>query len=187
MEKNKVFCIGFHKTGTTSLGKLMEQLGYRNCHGAGPVRKELGDHKMMELLFKKQYDSIFKIAEQFDSFNDNPWFSLYQEMDLQFPNSKFICVYRDEESWINSCKKYFKDSSSAFRMFLYGYGSPIGNEERYLSVYRNHYKEVKAYFNDRENDVLYLNIKAPDFVEQVKSFLEIESKVTEFPHLNSTK
>lgn len=185
--KPKVFCIGFHKTGTTSLGELLNDFGYRNCHGAGPIRRQLGDQKMMELLFKKDYSIIFEIVHQFDSFNDNLWFSIYKELDAEFPGSKFICVYREEQSWIKSCVRYFSHSTSPFRMYLYGHGSPIGSEERYLSVYRKHYAGVKSYFNNRQEDILYLDLKDENYVEKIKNFLGINSTTNSLPHLNKSK
>lgn len=32
-KKNKVFCIGFHKTGTTSISVALKFLGYKTIHG----------------------------------------------------------------------------------------------------------------------------------------------------------
>lgn len=181
--KQKVFCIGFHKTGTTSLGKLLEKLGYNNCHGAGPIRKALGDNRMMELLFKRDYKVVFDVAEEYDSFNDNPWFSLYQELDVRFPNSKFILVERDESKWIASCIKYFGKSKSAFRMFLYGKSSPEGNEERYLQVYNKHNDNVKSYFKERKDDLLVVDLEDDVKLEKIVKFLNIDVSISEFPHL----
>ena len=50
MSESKIFGIGFHKTGLTSLGEAFEMLGYKTCHKAKPVRDKLGQAEMMDLL-----------------------------------------------------------------------------------------------------------------------------------------
>jgi hypothetical protein len=184
---NKVFFIGFHKTGTTSFGEAMNLLGYTNCHGAGKIREEIGDQKMMQLLFQKEYSFFIEKAKSFDSFNDNPWFFLYKEFDHAFPGSKFILVLREESSWLNSCKNYFKSPFSPFRFFLYGKGNPINNEERYLSIYRNHNLEVQNYFADRSDDLLILKLEDDKKWDKLCTFLGKENTVINFPFLNQSK
>jgi lipopolysaccharide biosynthesis glycosyltransferase len=184
MQRPKVFCVGFHKTGTTSLGSALQLLGYNNCHGAGAVRNQLGDIKMMELLFKKEYAPFFDIAHKYDSFNDNPWFKIYKELDARFPGSKFILMLRDEDEWLQSCIKYFNDTASGFRLWLYGKGSPVGNEDRYLKIYCDHNRDVMQYFNNRPNDLLIVNLADPDKLPKIKDFLNLSHAVIEFPHLN---
>jgi lipopolysaccharide biosynthesis glycosyltransferase len=182
----KVFCIGFHKTGTTSLGKVLGLLGYQNCHGAGPLRTYLGDTRMMELLFRKDYEPIFEVAEGYNSFNDNPWFKLYKELDLRFPDSKFILMLRDEDAWLESCIKYFGNSATLFRLWVYGKVSPIGNEKRYLDIYRKHNTDVINYFNNRPDDLLVVDLKNPEKLHQIKKFLDIGPVEVDFPHLNQS-
>lgn len=184
--KDKVFCIGFHKTGTTSLGSFLEKIGYSNCHGAGPIRKALGDKKMMELLYRRDYDAVFEIAKNYNSFNDNPWFFIYPALDEQFPGSKFILMTRNEKDWLKSCIQYFGNTTSKFRMFLYGKGSPIGNEERYLKVYRNHNEAVLEFFKNRPDDLLVIELEDPNKMNKIKKFLKVSSDVDQFPLLNSS-
>lgn len=184
--KEKVFCISFHKTGTTSLGKFLEELGYKNIHGADPIRKKIGNRKMMTALFKREYDLIFPFVDEYDSFNDNPWFFIYPELDKKFPNSKFILVIRDEEDWLQSCIRYFGETTSNFRMFLYGKPNPIGNEKRYLEIYNNHNMRVLEYFKHRKNDLLVLNLSDSNKENKIKEFLKVKNGTTYFPKLNST-
>ena len=42
----KIFCIGFHKTGTTSLGQALEALGYRVCGEMGIREPRIGEIAM---------------------------------------------------------------------------------------------------------------------------------------------
>jgi hypothetical protein len=182
----KVFCIGFHKTGTTSIGKAMELLGYRNIHGAGLVRKQLGDLKMMELLFRKDYRPFIQLAEQFDSFNDNPWFKIYKELDQAFPGSKFILTLRDENEWIQSVNHYFGSSTSPLRWWIYGRGGPMCNNAKYLEIYRKHNQQVKDYFSNRRNNLLILPLDGQDKMKLLTTFLGLTAVSFEYPHENKS-
>ena len=87
---SKVFGIGMHKTGTSSLGRALELLGYRSCMGANALRANLGEEKMMNSLFAGNYDEIFEFADNYSAFNDLPWCLLYKELDSHFPNSQLF-------------------------------------------------------------------------------------------------
>ncbi len=180
---SKVFGIGFHKTGTSSLGKALEILGYKVCHGAGALRSNLGEDQMMQSLFKKEHDDIFKFAQDFDAFNDLPWFALYKELDLRFPNSKFILTERLGSAWLESAKKYFGNTASPFRLWLYGQPNPTGNEELYLARYQRHNDEVKKYFEGK-NKLLVLNIETENKWISLCDFLNQPIPVLKYPRLN---
>ncbi len=48
----KIFCIGFQKTGTTSLGRALELLGYRVCGPIGVTNPQIQD-KALEWALQK--------------------------------------------------------------------------------------------------------------------------------------
>ena len=109
--KAKVFCIGFHKTGTTSLEMALKQLGYRVTGCFGTKDPEIAS-KVHELAYAR--------AEKFDAFEDNPWPVLYRELDERFPGSKFILTRRPAESWIRSQVKDFASTETPMRRLLQG-------------------------------------------------------------------
>jgi len=183
---NKIFGIGLHKTGTTSLGSALSILGYKNCFGANALRDELGEINMMQSLFKKEYEKIFEFAEDFDAFNDLPWCAMYKELDQQFPNSKFILTTREETAWLNSSKNYFQNTASPFRLWFYGKPNPIGHEALYLKRFRQHNKEILEYFSDR-NDLLILDIDAKNKWELLCQFLNKPIPNADFPHFNKNR
>ena len=89
--KNKVFVIGSNKTGTTSLGAALNNLGY-----------QLGNQLEAEMLIddwaKRDFRRIIKYCRTADAFQDIP-FSLnftFQAVDAAFPGSKFILSVRDD-------------------------------------------------------------------------------------------
>lgn len=186
MNKPKVFCVGFHKTGTTSIGKAMELIGLKNIHGAGLIRSAVGDRRMMEMLFREDYELFFKLAESYDSFNDNPWFKIYKTLDQHFPNSKFILTLREEKEWYESAVRYFGKSSSAMRLWLYGKGNPHENRERFVNVYRKHNLEVQDYFTHRPSDLLVLPLNELNKMNKITSFLGLPENGIVFPHYNKS-
>ena len=82
---------------------------------------------MMRMLETNQLDLICGVATSYDAFRDNPWYLLYAELDRRFPKSRFILTTRDENSWVRSALRYFGNSESAFRWWIYGQGSPVGH------------------------------------------------------------
>jgi hypothetical protein len=83
--QSKVFGIGFHKTGTTSLARALTYLGYRFTGPNGLAKPNIA---------KDVYQMAYSLATEFDPFQDNPWPLLYRELDERFPCSKFVLTIR---------------------------------------------------------------------------------------------
>lgn len=176
--KSKIICIGWHKTGTSTLGDALLTLGY-NVIGA---REDLAYS-----LLKGDYKPALSLAENFEVLQDVPWAALYRELDQAFPNSKFILTVRNEEAWLNSAKKHFKDKEIKLHEWIYGIGVLDGNEERYVERYRKHYNEVKDYFKDRPDDIIVMDFKKGDGWDKLCEFLEVPVPKKAFPHSNKGK
>ena len=175
-EKTKVFGIGFHRTGTTSLALALKLLGYRVTGENGINNPEIG---------KKAYEIASEYVEDFDAFQDNPWPLLYREMDADYPGSKFILTIRDEDSWIQSVLKNFGGKDTPARRWIYGAGDPAGNEDVYLARYRRHNAEVQEYFKNRPQDFLVMRITEGDGWEKLCPFLGHPIPDEPFPILNT--
>lgn len=87
--KQKVFCIGRNKTGTTSLKKALSEFGYL-----------IGDQRAAERLIDayaiRDFGPIMSYCETAEAFQDVPfsWPYTYVVLDQAFPNSKFILTVR---------------------------------------------------------------------------------------------
>lgn len=180
----RVFGIGFHKTGTTSLAKALERLGYRALHGAGPVRAALGHHRMMELLHAGELGPVWEVAEAFDAFAGNPWFSLFREADARFPGSRFVLTRRDPARWLGSVLNHFGGTESDFRHWIYGVGDPMGHEALVLERYRAHDAAVLAHFAGRAEDLLVMDFERGDGWPPLCDFLGAPVPDERFPHEN---
>lgn len=174
----KVFCIGFQKTGTTSLGQALEILGHRVC---GPVGVTNPDIRKKALAW-----AVEKVPD-YDAFQDNPWPLLYKEMDRLYPESKFILTTRHPRSWIKSAKKYFGYYESAAEVWIYdGVGTPIKNQKRFLKRYKEHNNEVRQYFKDRPNDFLEIDLGKGHGWNEICDFLGCEVPDCPFPFENKS-
>lgn len=176
--KPRVFCIGWHKTGTSTLGLALLDLDY----------EVLGARlDMSEPLLNGDVETPIQLAGNFDALQDVPWAALFKELDAAYPGSKFILTVRDEESWLNSAKKHFGSTNVGLHKWLYGEGVLQGNEELYLQRYRDHYNEVKGYFEGREKDLLVLDLIGGDGWEKLCAFLNKPVPEISFPHDNKGK
>lgn len=91
---NKIFGIGYQKTGTKSLHVYIESLGFDMLHDIHSLAPEVytnGDFKGAI----DDYDGII-----------NMYHSLFIEMDQQYPNSKFILTTRDNDMWWRSVREW---------------------------------------------------------------------------------
>lgn len=166
----KVFCIGYNKTGTTSVGKAFELLGYRNSSFNKKVwRKYYAKNEMEKLL---------RYTAKFDSFDDLPWLKedMIPLLDKTFPNSKFVYLTREEDSW----KKSFKNWS--FKTF-----GKRPDLDRAWEGYKKHEKFVYDYFKGRSpEEFIVLDVKGEKSFRKLSQFLGKETNMERFPHFNKS-
>ena len=175
MVMRKVFCIGFHKTGTKSLAAALTMLGYRVTGPNGVDDPDIA-HNVQQMAFR--------LVEQFDAFQDNPWPILYRELDQRYPGSRFILTLRPTEAWIRSQVRHFGTRSTPMREWIYGVGCPAGNEPIYIARYERHNTEVLHYFRNRPGDLLVLRLTQGEGWEKLCPFLGKQIPDIEFLHVN---
>ena len=173
----KIFCIGFHKTGTTSLEVALRKLGYRVKGSFGAKDPDIAS---------KVHALAYAMVDEFDAFEDSPWPILYRELDQRFPGSKFILTRRPTANWIQSMVKDFATTESPMRRWIYGdnAGCPAGHEEIYVERYERHNREVVEYFSARPDDLLIINLPNNDGWSRLCPFLGHPIPDEPFPHAN---
>ncbi|MCB9188197.1 MAG: hypothetical protein H6599_02835 [Flavobacteriales bacterium] len=205
---NKIFCIGFGKTGTTSLELALKDFGYKM--GFQPVAEML-----VEDWHKGEVDRILNYCHSADAFQDLPFGApgLFRELDKNFPKSKFILTIRTTpELWFDSVlkfhgKKFSADGKSVptieelgnkvyrykgwpLDMISYLFGYPeidLYDKEKYIEIYLKHIEDVREYFKDRKNDLLVLDVSLSGSYQKLADFLGIEvGEYDSFPWLNKT-
>ena len=173
--QKKVFCIGFHKTGTSSLGAALTILGYSVTGPNGVNDPNIGDNVL---------SMADELSEVFDAFQDNPWPVLYERMDKKYPGSKFILTIRDSKDWIRSQVRHFGGQKTPMREWIYGAGCPKGNEETYIGVYERHNQAVLSYFRERPNDFIVMDLTRGAGWKDLCAFLDKPIIDGSFPHHN---
>ena len=179
MARPKVFCIGFQKTGTTSLYAALTRLGYRTA-------AVVGRDWTAERLAADGARLCIETMKDFDAAQDMPWPIFFRELDAAFPGSKFILTVRDAEHWFQSIEKHFGDRADEMQAFAYGRdaAAPIGNKARYLEVYAAHERAVRAHFTDRPDDLLIMNLEQGDGWNALCDFLGADAPAEPFPVRN---
>lgn len=194
IDKQKVFCIGMNKTGTTSLQTFLSDHGY-----------SLGNQNEGEMLlkdFKNLENSVIKnYFSQCDAFQDVPCSipNFYKRLDDIFPNSKFILTIRNNpEIWYNSLINFhtkifsstdnlptFSDLMNSTYCYkgwiidcmdvIFNYPTvPLYNKTEYINIYLNHTKAVNEYFLSKPNQILILNLSEKNGLENISNFLGIK-------------
>ncbi len=180
----KIFGIGFQKTGTSSLNRALSILGF-NAAGGIRINHPKGVHIDLPLTKEKVLHVALARAEEADAFSDNPWALLYRELDAAFPGAKFILTVRDPDEWLRSMLRHFGDTPSDVTQWIYGVPYPRGHETRCLRVYAGHNDAVRAHFAARPADLLEMDFGRGDSWLELCSFLNLPVPSTEFPHDNT--
>ena len=182
MSQGKIFGIGLSRTGTTSLHIALLLLGKAAIHYPYSITRHWLEGDFSQSLIK-DYDAI----------TDIPTATYYRELDVSFPNSRFILTLRDEESWINSAKQFFnntippsQDTILRDMIRLATYGSIRFEEKRFRRIYQEHNDSVKCYFENRPESLLTLDLTKGQGWKELCEFLDINDVPSyEFPKLQS--
>lgn len=201
----KVFCIGFNKTGTTSLEHFMKENGFK-C----------GSQAEGELLIKayanELWGEIIDFCHTAEFFQDLP-FSAPKTAEIlleNFPDAKYILtVRRSADEWYRSITEFHRikfgengnlptkqdlmRAEYRYRGFAWDanralYDSPENapyNKQSLLDAYDNHIANVKEIFSEKQN-LLIIDISKAEAVEKLSEFLGIKSKIKTMPWLNKT-
>jgi len=177
MKTPKVFCIGFHKTGTTSMHWALHRLGYRVASCYGDALNQVDTKILTDIADKR--------LKCFDAFEDQPWPVLYKYLDVKCPGSKFILTVRDSRSWLGSMERQFRSRCICLHEYIYQVKSVRGNQDAYVARFERHNAEVTDYFRLRPNDLLSLDLSHGNTWEKICGFLNIHTIPTKpFPHAN---
>ncbi len=159
---SKVFCIGMHKTATTSLHHALEILGFDSWHWSSA-------HAAKAIWREMNNAGTSPTVDRYDALGDLPIPMLYQQLDRAYPGSKFILTLRDEASWLDAVERHFDPRFNRFRVgwskdpftnrvHQVLYGRQDFDAAVFLERYQRHNREVLAYFEGRPDDLLVMKI-----------------------------
>jgi hypothetical protein len=187
----RVVCVGFNKTGTTTLGRCFEILGITPI--AEPRSPYMDYISLSKEIFElNDYDSVLSKAQYFRAFQDRPWNIgiMYQKLDARYPGSKFILTEREPESWWESVNKWLlkshKGDTDRLQRYLHHLKIDRLDKDLFIQKYQAHNAAIKHYFVARDN-LLIMNLAAGDGWGKLCSFLELPVPDKPFPHANKQR
>jgi hypothetical protein len=163
MEQTKIFCIGLSGTGTKSLVLALRQMGVSATHLP----------KSIEQISRYRAAADISVACR------------YRELDIMFPNSKFILSTREKSSWLDSrARKRLKVKPPPLwiqDLRLRVYGRLAYQPDLYARVYDEFHAGVEAYFAERQTDLLTIDISKRSDYDRVAAFVGKAAKGEGFP------
>jgi hypothetical protein len=163
--KNKIFCIGLHKTGTCSLHEIAKSHGLNSTHSTN-------------------WQNNFNQINQFDFFcdggshYDNQKEIDFQLLDEKFENSKFIINIRSVKPWVISKLKHVgwtRDTIIQQDKDKYLHDEWRIKSKKNISLfidhYYNRYIKIFEYFINKPQQAYYVDICANE-IEDLKLLLQ---------------
>lgn len=186
----RIFGIGMHKTGTTSLHHALLELDidsvhWPSAHWAKAVYLEMTGFGRSQTL-----ENHFAAC-------DLPIPLLFKELDLAYPGSKFIFTFRSEEVWLRSLEHHFSYTHNKWRKYwdtdpfthkvhTLLYGRRTFDREVMLARYRRHILEVTEYFRNRPRDLLLFDTHKETTWDHLCDFLGKPHPAVPYPKENGT-
>jgi len=203
--KQKLFCIGLNKTGTTSLSRALERLGIQ-------VAPQYLAEPFIRDWSRRDFRRIIRFCRYFQAFQDVPFSCpfTYQPLDCAFPGSKFILTVRQSaEQWSNSLTRFHSKMFGAgklptiadlkaagylypgFALDFYQAVFPTDRASLYepgmlQEYYNSHKAAVTEYFRHRPADLLVLDVSSASAYAELCRFLGKEVRNEPFPWDNKT-
>lgn len=172
---NKVFCIGFNKTGTSSMHRLFIEFGLSSWHG-------YYSHLAVT-------DPIFSAFQCFSD-GERHDFGL---LDRAFPGSRFILTTRPFLDWLTSRIRHVerRRSLGATGPMRQEYeADPRAAVKYWIQRRIDYHARVRDYFAARESDLLVINAcnpaAGPEVVSAVAAHLGVQAPPrVSLPHENA--
>lgn len=169
----KIFGIGLSRTGTTSLTTALEILGFPAVH------------------YPTEYGQIDAKAGA----TDITVLMMLEALDRRYPGSRFILTTRALEPWLQSCQRHWEKNAAFFKRSQLVmdverqiYGEAGFDRQRYTEVRARHLLDIDAYFKDRRDTLLTLDIfLSPAPWAALCNFLGAAVPDVPFPADNSSK
>lgn len=185
----KIFCIGLNKTGTSSLHLAMEMLGFRSLHhapdGAPDPARAAREIVARMTAAADAGEPMLVGLEDYDAFSDiDPVMRRFDLLDAQYPGSKFVLTERDTDDWLASRARHVERNRLAAAEGRYTGSFLEVDFDAWRREKREHRAAVDAFFRDRPDDLLVIDLCAGEGFEKLCPFLGVPPPEAEFPWAN---
>ena len=166
----KVIGAGWGRTGTESLKKALEMLGYGKCYHMFELIKDGKRIVYWEDLFSGKTTDFDKLFEGYQSAVDFPAAAYYKELMAYYPDAKVILTYRDPEKWYESASKtIFKSLPAPILPVTRLVGLVNKNISYFPRIYKNVISAIfEKFLHGRKDDKAYVINLYNQWVEDVK-------------------
>lgn len=185
---NKIFIIGFNKTGTKTLHSFFKANKLKSIHWhGGKIARRMVDNAMAGKRLLRGYDRKYRV------FSDMIWLTervcvegnaFFRILDRDYPGSAFIYNTRDEDAWLKSRQQHAQGSLlETYKKVL----NTTSSEEvvvHWRETRQRFEGELFGYFKGR-NDLLVFDIER-DSPEELNRFLGLSLDVVKYNWVNKT-
>ena len=179
--KPKVFCIGLHKTGTTSLHDMAANSGFKAVHGTTWDRDK---KQLRKYNFFCDGGSHYTGQHELD----------YKSLEDKYPDALFIINIREIGSWIRSKLKHARwdrdpivsDSKSGIYKHKEWRVKSKLNIRLFIDHYLERYKDVIEYFMDKPHKAIIVDLVGNMNTDVLHVFLGLSGPM-DMSHKNKTK
>jgi len=181
---NKIFCIGYSKSGTWTLHQALLDFNLKSTHEEKIISKIYRDHGV---------EARNEYINQFDAINTRE----FNGLDSYFPNSLYIFTYRNPYDVAYSMARHVYDTPPQTKIdpaaynpdSLYANGNGWTNFSNNVNNVQEYYTSVFNYFYKHKNNFLFLDIinNSKQSYLNLCNFLEVITLKRDFDHLNKSK
>ena len=184
--QNKIFIIGFNKSGTRSLHNFFDKNNIPSIHWdegkiALNIEKNIKNNNLIMSDYKKY--TVFSDIEYYQDLNYSHM-KHFKIMNEQYPSSKFILNIRNIDNWIESRNnhmdgKYCNDLCEIKKM------SKLELNTQWKKDYLSHINNVKEYFKNT-NKLLVFDIENDKIEKLISFFPEYKLDSSFYEHCGKT-
>jgi len=205
----KIIGAGFPRTGTTTLKKALETLGYKDTYHFKDLIASPKKLKYWKELEDKGHTNFEELFEGFQASVDFPGYPYYKILMEKYPEAKVILTKRDVDKWYESTLKTvwkagpqtvlakmvlltkmifntsLRDTFKCIKFMRNTYlkkqfDNNFASKENAKKVFFNHIEDVKKHVP--ENKLLIYDVS--EGWQPLCNFLELPVPEEDFPHLN---
>lgn len=198
----KVIGSGFGRTGTLSLKKALEEIGYGPCYHMEEVLKRPSHIALWQQAANGQPVEWQALFADFQATVDFPASVIYKELLALYPEAKVIHTVRDPQRWYDSTYATIYQAKDLFPAwllktvpFLRGFidlqnkliwnslfEGQFENRPRMIDIFQEYTEEVKR--TVPPDRLLIFQVK--DGWQPLCQFLDVPVPDVPFPHVNDT-
>jgi hypothetical protein len=192
-DSEKIFCVSFHKTGTTSFHDYLETYGIASCHGAKKLDNR--DYRPDLESAKRDLEGVANVLapflDRYQALSDTPYNVLYRQLARKYPSAYYVLITRNLDSWWNSLQEHWSLQVLGHRLTTLEYiqyHPYISNcdkvftrkdRDELISAHHSHIEQVKAHLVN--NRFIAVELEDQDKSRKLAEFLGLDYTVT-FPH-----